>query len=110
MKALQNNKGIIIAVILFVGAIGAYNLFIKSGDVSIAGDSNTEKVGSDVLALNANIQTVTLNTTLFTTTLYKSLVDFSTTIPNQPVGRHNPFGPIGNESGQATPSSGTPKN
>ena len=110
MKALQNNKGMIVAIVIFIIAIGAYNLFFKSSASEADTTASKVSVGKDVLELNANIQSVTLDRTLFGTTAYKSLVDFSSTLESQPVGRHNPFGTIGSDSGQASSQSGSNKN
>lgn len=100
MKALQNNKGIIAAIIVFILAIFSYNYFFKSKPGEAEAGVAKESVGQDVLELNANLQTVTLDRTLFGTTAYKSLIDFSSELPPPSVGRHNPFGSIGNDSGQ----------
>lgn len=98
MKAIKNNKGIIMAIIIFIFAIGIYKLFFSTSAQSST--NTTSSVGKDVLDLNANLQTVTLDRTLFGITAYKALIDFSTPIPLQTIGRHNPFSPIGSDAGQ----------
>ena len=97
MQSLKNNTGIIVSIIIFVAAIWIYKSFFGSTDV-ITLDTSGQVMGSDILQLNSNLQTVTLDKTLFGTTAYKSLVDFSTTVPQQPIGRSNPFAALGGDS------------
>jgi hypothetical protein len=92
MKALKDNKGTVIAVILVIIGLFVYKSFFSSS--AAVDDTATAAVGSDVIALNARLQTVTLSQTVFTTPAYKALIDFTTPIPVQPVGRANPFDPI----------------
>ncbi len=94
MESLKKNKGIILAVVVFIIAIGAYKLF--STNVSITSDQQAAKIiGADIIALNASIERVNLDPALFSSRSYKNLVDFSTPIPSQPIGRLNPFDLIG---------------
>lgn len=96
MELLKKNKILITIVLLFVFALWAYNTFLKT-DNSIPTDSSASAIGSDVLELNASLQTVTLDQSLFSSPLYRNLVDFSPTLQSQPVGRVNPFAAIGQE-------------
>lgn len=90
MKFLKANKGIVIAIIVFLVLIGIYKLFIANNEIT---DSSIEaqNIGADIIELNASIERVNLNPELFSSTAYRRLVDFSSVIPSQPVGRINPF-------------------
>ncbi|MEK9177793.1 MAG: hypothetical protein AAB777_01580 [Patescibacteria group bacterium] len=53
-----------------------------------------EMIGSQVLSLLNQIQSLRIDPTLFQSAVYKSLQDFSVNIPPEGVGRDNPFAPI----------------
>ena len=97
MTSLQKNKNLIIVVALVVVAFWVYVSFFKPDNSSTPADPAAQQVGSDVLDLYASLQSVTLDQSLFSSDLYKRLVDFSTTIPSQPAGRSNPFDTIGRD-------------
>ncbi len=102
MKALQKNKSIVIAIILFLVAIYVYKTFfvvdpLLQDDSGITAEALGVDVGSDLVALNASLQAVTLDTSLFGTPAYKTLIDFSSELGEQPTGRRNPFAIIGSE-------------
>ena len=101
MKNLfQNNKNIIITIILFIVAFGVFKYFQNSDTTTTPIDSSVLSAGKDVVDLSNSIQSATLDKTLFTIPAYRALQDFSTDIASQPIGRKNPFSPIGIESGQ----------
>lgn len=95
MNYLKKNKSIIIAIVVFGLFIWIYSSFFKSSDTGTSTTQSAQEVGGDVLDLYASLQAVKLDQTLFSTALYRHLVDFSTDIPLQPVGRANPFDTIG---------------
>lgn len=95
MDFLNKNKITISAVLIFSLALWIYSSFFKGGNVVVTSDTNADSVGADVLSLNSSLQSVSLDQSLFTTSLYRNLVDFSTAIPSQSVGRTNPFDIIG---------------
>lgn len=95
MKSLQKNKSVILALIILVFVIVAYNALFKN-TLSIESEgAEARNIGGDLVALFKSLEGVTLDQRLFSTTIYKSLVDFSTEIPALPVGRSNPFDVIG---------------
>lgn len=91
----DKNKTIILSITLLLALLWAYNTFVNTGDSGVPTDLSAQQVGGDVLDLYASLQSVALDQTLFSTPLYKRLVDFSTDIPQQPLGRTNPFDVIG---------------
>lgn len=96
MKDLQKNKTLLVSILVFVAVIFVYNSFLKPEDAVIDTSlSTTEGAGSDVLELHSNLERVTLDKTLFSNPAYRALVDFSIVIPPKPMGRLNPFGPVG---------------
>lgn len=97
MEFLHKNQKIILIALFFGGAIWAYLTFFKSDNVGVTSNLAAESVGSEVLELYTRLQAVTLDQTLFTSSLYRRLVDFSKTIPQQVPGRPNPFDIIGRD-------------
>lgn len=95
MKFFEKNKTLVIALVLFAVAILVYNFFLQPTVNTIDQNSATATAGGDVVALNQRLQSATLDQSLFSTTAYRELVDFSTPIASQPIGRTNPFDILG---------------
>ena len=86
---------------VLVVIIGAYYMwgsslsFSSSSDtLQGSGQSATGVAGAQVLTLLNQVKDLRIDKTLFTDQAYLSLHDFSVTIPQQNVGRANPFAPI----------------
>ena len=85
--------------ILVIVALAGLGYFWWSGNSTPASSSITSSdsqaaVGVQVLNLLNQIQSLSIDTSLFTDPAYKTLVDYSVMIPPVPVGRSNPFAPI----------------
>lgn len=101
-KSSSKKTFILIILLLIVGA-GVY--FYFQGNPSDSASSLTQTaspesadasaVGSRVLSLLNQINSLKIDTSIFNSLVYRSLVDYSITIPEQNVGRPNPFAPIG---------------
>jgi hypothetical protein len=91
------NKGIVIAVAVFIVAMLAYNLFFKSEAVSLPNESATVVIGEDLIKIYKELQGVTLDQSFFSSAGYLLLQDFSNSIPQQATGRPNPFNIIGRD-------------
>lgn len=92
MKSLNNNKGTVVAIVVFALLFSVYNIF-KADLMPVFVPQ--ENIGADVVELYAGLQSVTLNKELLASPLYRALVDSSTEIAPQPTGRPNPFSVIG---------------
>ncbi len=57
-------------------------------------EESQSPLSTDLLATLGNLNTITLDETLFTDEIFQSLTDFGVTIPEQSAGRRNPFAPI----------------
>lgn len=95
MKFFQKNKGTILFILLFIAGIYFYENFFKSDVALVEEGASAETIGNDIIALDASLQRVTLDLSLFDTPTYKALTDFTPVIIPQPVGRSHPFNPIG---------------
>ncbi len=99
METLLKNRTVIGAIILFVIAWFMYSSFggpSQPSTVNTTGISS-QGVGADLLKISNDLSEATLNSELFSKPAYQLLSDFSTEIPEQPVGRNNPFDVIGRE-------------
>lgn len=98
MKNQSNSKKTtIIAVIAFIVLAIVY--FYFSGgttpeSVNTIEVQSVNAVGSRVLSLLNQIQSLQIKSDLFKSTAYQTLVDYSVEIPELPVGRPNPFAPL----------------
>jgi hypothetical protein len=89
-------KIIVLIVVIAVGGFLAYNFFGKSDEPETGLVRNESvKVGADLLAALATLDTLRLDTDFFKDQTFRRLVNFSRDIPAQPKGRSNPFAPIG---------------
>lgn len=105
---------IVVLVIAGVGFFG-YNYLTRTdtaGDALIKQESvNTGKMGAEVLTALNQLKTLKLDSSIFKDDVFVSLQDFSKPLNPEPVGRVNPFSPIGVESGSVkiTPNASTSK-
>ncbi|MDO8430661.1 MAG: hypothetical protein Q7S72_01555 [Candidatus Taylorbacteria bacterium] len=53
-----------------------------------------QEAGTRVLSLLNKIRSLKIDDSIFKSAVYKSLVDYSITVPEQSVGRANPFAPL----------------
>ncbi len=102
----QKNKKIIIIIAVLIIVFLAYS-FISGGSTDNEQDlltsSNTTQgqttqsriVGNEIIAALNQIQTLNLSRDIFDDPVFRSLVDRSRPIPAEPVGKSNPFSPIG---------------
>jgi hypothetical protein len=97
MKALVKNKGILGVAAFFIFAMFIYNSFFKSVPVEGPSDLSASNIGADLLKLNQDLQKVSLDQTLFSAPTYIFLTDLTTEVAPQPLGRPNPFDPIGRD-------------
>ena len=96
MELLRKNSKMIILALVLGGAFYVYTTFF-GGDVVVEQDASAEQVGSEILALKNSLESVNLDQSLFSYSTYKSLIDFSTPLPQQTPGRLNPFNLIGTD-------------
>ncbi len=66
-------------------------------------DENNQPIGADIEALLAQLNEVKIDATLFESPAYKSLNDYTNTIPPLPQGKVNPFAPFPGTPAKAVP-------
>ncbi|MEK7606351.1 MAG: hypothetical protein AAB458_02040 [Patescibacteria group bacterium] len=91
-------KLLILAGIVAVGFVG-YALFsgneLPEGLTSESVYDIPAEEGGDLLAILEELRTINLDTSILQDTTFLTLEDFSVTLTAEPVGRPNPFAPIG---------------
>ena len=85
--------GMFIAGVLWLGNTPAQSeaALIQKSEVS----TESIAVRDELLGLLAALKMVQLDTSFFDDPNYRSLIDWSVAIKSQPVGRRNPFLPVG---------------
>lgn len=109
MNPKGKNLNLIIAgvVVIIIGVAGyLYASRDRSGDILLTSTSSATvaAVDGDLLSALRQVRQLKLDSSLFATPIWLSLVDFSKTISTQPQNRQNPFAPL-DSSLVATPSS-----
>lgn len=92
---------IVFIVLLFVG----YFLYIRADAAPIEslGTLGDVTAGEQILSLVDKLNTISIDKTIFTSSLFTSLVDYSLPLSSEQQGRVNPFAVIGVEG---APTSG----
>lgn len=122
IETLKKFKYLIIIVVVLVGAFIAYTIY-TGGSSSTDTSTSMQKTASDGTVTTATgsgsavpnnelaksfvdqllaIQTINLKVSFFADPVFTGLVDNHKGIDPQPIGRPNPFAPIGNDNGQSS--------
>jgi len=64
----------------------------------LVSSNNTGVTGNELLVLLLKIKSISLDGELFNDPIFEGLKDFSKEIAPQPVGRNNPFAPLGSST------------
>ena len=94
----SNKTWVWVAIIIIVAAVGYFYFYgtsapAASGLVQSSG-SDSEAVGSQVLTLLNQFQSLKIDTSIFSDPGFLTLRDYSVAIPPENVGRANPFAPL----------------
>ena len=86
-------------VFLILGFLG-YSLFSKGSSTELDSTTSSETgvPGQDILTLVEKLKNISISQTIFSSPLFNNLIDFSNPISPEPVGRANPFSPIGSDA------------
>ena len=99
---------ITIIIVVAVGFLGywyyatpkpATNELLVGSAVSGNTNADTILVGKKIISLLSEMQRIHIDQSIFGATAFQSLEDFGVEIKPELVGRHDPFAPIGFESG-----------
>ncbi len=109
---MTKNVKIIVAISIGIVVVVAGYFYMTSGSapssdqgvVAVSSDDIQNQIGKQLLSTLDNIKGITLDKDFVESPLFLSLQDFSIPISPQPVGRTNPFAPVG---GSVAPVSST---
>jgi hypothetical protein len=90
-------KKVIVGAIAVIVALLAYRFFfVGPPEPLLEGQANrSQTVGRELLALLNTLRSLSLDGDVFERPEFASLIDFSVPISPNPLGRRNPFAPIG---------------
>lgn len=94
----KNIKNIAIIGALVIAALVVYVLFFMPKEepvLSGAPAAASAAVDQDLVAILFELNAITLNDDIFSDQIFRSLVDFGQELVPEPVGRVNPFAPLG---------------
>mgnify|MGYP003418772689 CR=1 FL=1 len=87
-----------LAIVLLLGYIVYSTLTVEvSGTVGLDGQTIEAPVGQDILILSDKLESVNINKEVFSSEVFRSLVDISVQVSTESKGRVNPFAEIGND-------------
>ena len=110
----QKYKKIILIIAVLLIALLGYSLLSEPKEtetllVSTNQVTQSQVVGNEIISALNQIQTLNLSSDIFSDPVFRSLIDRSTPIPDEPVGKSNPFSPIGSDAQvQNTRATSTP--
>lgn len=98
MTTLTRYKGAIIAIAVLAVAFFAYSYFFaKPAEPLLSAEAvaGTTSVDQDLISLLLELRSIKLEDRIFSDSAFMSLQDFSQNLVEEPIGRVNPFAPLG---------------
>lgn len=101
---MQRNKSLIMVLVVLAVMFFGYLTFFSEDEtmeeVPIEGEvAAVTDVGADTLILLEQLRAVKMDNDIFMSAAFRALQDKTRDIGQQPVGRPNPFAPIGRDTG-----------
>ena len=104
----RTKNSIVVAVIIIIAVIVYFyyegSPSSSSASSSLLTASSNSSVGSTELSLLNQVQSLSIDPSIFKDPAYQTLVDYTVPIPEEGVGRPNPFAPITGTQALVTPS------
>lgn len=106
----KENKKIFITVLVVLLAFIIYAFFFKKppevGVLQTDGSLTSSQIpGRDLIIILRRLESINLDGSVFESAAFKSLTDFSLPLVKEPIGRDNPFAPVGIEGVEAASTS-----
>ena len=98
MNIFTQYKNVFVIVALVLIAFIGYSFFVNGNKEEVLTNVNVEgntRVDNELIALLLELKSIRLDESVFADTTFQSLQDFSQTLVLEPVGRVNPFAPLG---------------
>ena len=87
-------KTILIIIVVITGALYLSSAYAQS-DANTSGDVSMDVISSQIVSKLNILKNVSLDGSIFKDSSFISLYDYSRPLPDQEIGRNNPFAPIG---------------
>jgi hypothetical protein len=97
MDMITKNKGMLAIIAIFIVIMFLYNTFFRGEAIAVPSELEASTIGDDLIRLRQELEKVRLDQTIFFSSGYLLLNDFSTTVTPQQTGRPNPFDIIGRD-------------
>lgn len=104
MDFIKNNLMTLLVVAACIAGVVVYQQYFRSdvsGDAILVTDSAAAG-NLDLLQSLSDLRAVKLDSAIFNDQKFLSLVDFGRSIAPEPVGRTNPFAPLGSSGGSGS--------
>lgn len=100
MQFFRNSRTTLGTILLGVLVVAAYYVFWggSGGSALLSSSPAPTTESQQLLATLGDLHSVTLDNRIFKNQIFVSLSDFGSVIPAQPVGRKNPFAPVGSQT------------
>lgn len=93
MDNILKNKTAILSLVMLLIAFYAYSVFFGSEPGEVV--ATPAESGEEIVSLAEELSEINFRQDVFSQPGYRYLVDFSTELSSQPMGRTNPFGVVG---------------
>lgn len=94
MQSILKSKAFLGIILLFILGTLGYRLFMPT---DVSKEESALSIGKDLIELSDQLSRAQPSQTLLSTSGYRYLTDFTAPIPQQPLGRSNPFQTIGRD-------------
>lgn len=94
MQAIFKSRTFLGIILIFILGTLGYRLFAP---LDVPTEESALSIGKDLIDLSDQLSRAQLSQALFSTTGYRYLTDFTTPVPQQTLGRNNPFDIIGRD-------------
>lgn len=110
MDFFKKNKKAVIGTLAVVGIFLIYTFFFRpSTDPEVLQSDQTfsspQVPGRDLIVILRRLEGIALDGSVFQSDAFRSLTDFSIPLVKEPIGRDNPFAPVGFEGVDAASTS-----
>ena len=98
MNFFSRYRSTLVIIALIIAAFFIYSFFFAPKDDAVlkeSGGTTTVSVDNELIALLLELKALKLDDSLFSNSAFQSLQDFSQALVPEPIGRENPFAPLG---------------
>ena len=114
MSSIFNKTNIVVIIIIIVLGL-VYYFYFGNNPVDTSAVLGPQQIATSTMSSSdqflitlKSLKRINLDGSIFDNPTFTGLQDFSTNLPDQPVGRINPFSPTGRDASVATTTSKNP--